>query len=195
MQYPIRFSFKKIALTNKVTATDAMGTMQYFAQQKMFKLKEKIQIYSDESKTQQIAEINADRVIDFSPTFSVTNPAGQLLVQVSRQGGKSLWKASYQVLDNQNQAIYSVKEDNPWVKVLDTLLTEIPFLGLISGYFFNPSYSVSDSQGNIVAKIEKEKSFFEANYQLSLVQPAPQQVDPLLPVSMLVVILRERFRG
>ena len=142
MQYPLRFSFKKIALANKVTTADSTGASLYFAQQKMFKLKEKIQVYTDSSKTQQIAEINADRVIDFSPVLSITDNSGQVISQVVRQGKKSIWKASYTIQDRQGNSNYFIKEENPWAKVFDVLMAELPFLGFFSGYFFNPSYGV-----------------------------------------------------
>lgn len=193
MQYPLKFSFKKIALTNKVTVEDLNGVTYYFAQQKMFKFKEKIQIYSDENKTSQVAEINADRVIDFSPVFTITNSDSKVIAQVSRRGKKSIWNANYEILDDQGNAVYNVSEDSPWVKVLNTVLTEIPFLGLISGYFFNPTYSIRNNNGEVVATIKKEKSFFEASYILDATNFS--ELNQAFPLSSLVVILRERFRG
>ena len=193
MQYPLKFSFKKLALTNKVTVDGLNGATYYFAQQKLFKFKEKIQIYSDENKTKQIAEINADRVIDYSPILTITDPDSKIIAQVSRKGKKSIWNANYEIQDELGNSIYKVSEDSPWVKVLNTVLTELPFLGLISGYLFNPTYSVRNVKNEVVATIKKEKSFFEASYILEATSPS--ELNQAFPMSILVVILRERFRG
>lgn len=192
--YPITYNFKKIALANKVTATDASGAVVLYAHQKMFKLKEKIAIYSDSNKAQQIGELNADKVIDFSPVQTFTNMQGQPLLSIKRQGRKSIWKASYDIMDANGQVVFTVREDNSWVKVLDSILREAPIIGMFSGYFFNPVYNVFDVSGVQVGQIAKQPAFFESNYLLTLDNP---QVDRggLLPISTMTIITRERARG
>ena len=54
MQYPIELTFKLMTFGQRVTATDASGNVLMFIKQKMFKLKEKVNIYSDASQTNLI---------------------------------------------------------------------------------------------------------------------------------------------
>jgi hypothetical protein len=192
--YPITYNFKKIALANKVTAIDGSGKVVLYAHQKMFKLKEKILLFADIEKTTPVGELNADRVIDFSPVQTFTDSQGNAKLSVKRNGKKSIWKANYEIVDANNVSCFTVREDNAWVKVMDVLLREVPILGFFSGYFFNPKYNIFDSQGQVVGQIVKEPSFLESNYKLSLDQP---QVDSqgLLPVATMTIITRERTRG
>ena len=46
-----------------------IGNLIGYVKQKMFKLKEDINIFADENQTQQRFNIKADRVIDFSATI------------------------------------------------------------------------------------------------------------------------------
>lgn len=192
--YPIIYNFKRIALANKVTATNASGGIILYAHQKMFKLKEKISIFADIEKTSQLGELNADRVIDFSPVQTFRNMQNQPLLSVKRHGGKSIWKANYEIMDAHGQTVFSVREDNSWVKVMDTLLGEVPILGMFSGYFFNPKYNITNTGGVQIGQISKQPAFLESNYLLTVDDP---QNDPntLLPIATLTVITRERARG
>jgi hypothetical protein len=55
-----------IALTGKFRFYDPAGRMIMFSEQKMFRLREDIRVYSDESKTQEVLSIKARQIIDFS---------------------------------------------------------------------------------------------------------------------------------
>lgn len=50
IQFPVNFQFKVSTIANDFTATDADGKTLAYVRQKMFKLKEDIQIYSDDSR-------------------------------------------------------------------------------------------------------------------------------------------------
>jgi len=192
--YPITYNFKKIALTNKVTTTNASGQVMMYSHQKLLKLKEKIVIYQDVNKTSTLGELNADRVIDFSPIMTFTNAQGQPVLSVKRLGGKSIWKATYEASDSAGNVVYTVQEKDPWVKVIDGLIGQAPILGWFSGYFFNPQYIVLNSSGQQVAELTKKPAFMESNF---ILQCADQAADPsnLLPITMLIVSIRERMRG
>ena len=193
--YPIHYKFKRIALANKLMVTDSGGQQLFYAHQKMLKLKEKIIVYADSSKSNVIGELNADRVIDFSPLFTFTDTTGRIISSIKRQGRKSIWRAHYAVMGADEQVVFTIREANVWVKVADTFMNQIPGLALVSGYFFNPTYNVIDTDGQVVAKIIKQRSFFEAAYDL--VCDSPQTTDPnnILPISILAMLTRERLRG
>ena len=54
------------ALTGKFRYFDPSGKLVMYVEQKMFKLREDIRVYSDESKTQEVLQIKARQIIDFS---------------------------------------------------------------------------------------------------------------------------------
>ena len=60
-----------MALTGKFRIYNPSGEMVMFSQQKMFKLKEDIRIYADETRTQEILSIQARNVLDFAAAYDV----------------------------------------------------------------------------------------------------------------------------
>jgi len=51
MNYPINFTFKLLALASQIYIRDASGNLLGYVKQKLFKLKEDINIYADENQT------------------------------------------------------------------------------------------------------------------------------------------------
>ena len=51
MNYPVELNFKKIALAQQATLTDAGGNSIAYARQKMFKLKEELEVFEDKTKS------------------------------------------------------------------------------------------------------------------------------------------------
>ncbi len=66
LAYPIKMTFKILALAPQIYVTDAAGNSVFYVKQKLFKLKENIQVFRDESQSQLLFTIQADRIIDWS---------------------------------------------------------------------------------------------------------------------------------
>ncbi len=193
--YPLTYNFKRMALANKVTVRDASGNTLLYAHQKMLKLKEKILIYSDDTQSNMIGELNADRVIDFSPLLVFTAVNGQAQFGVKRKGRQSIWRAHYEIIDTQEQVMFTINEANAWAKVGNALFTEIPIVGMFAGYVFNPRYTVTDTSGSVVGVIEKQPSLLESSYSFSCLNPEQNDPHQILPVAIFAVLTRERMRG
>ena len=65
VQWPLRMSFKIITFAPTVRIYDATGRMVVIVRQKFFKLKEHVEIFADEQRTQKVAEIRANKIIDW----------------------------------------------------------------------------------------------------------------------------------
>ena len=61
------------ALTGKFRLYSPDGQLVMFSQQKMFKLKEDIRVYSDETKSQELLVIQARQILDFSAAYDVVD--------------------------------------------------------------------------------------------------------------------------
>ena len=194
MQFPVTMNFKLLALTPQVTITDANGQVVCFVKQKMFKLKEQITVFSDEGQQQPIFGINADKVLDFSARYRFTDSSGQEFGAVKRQGRKSIWKARYDVYRGE-QVVATIQEKNPWVKVGDALFSEIPVVGLLTGYVFNPSYEVVGSDGQVLVSITKKPSFTSRTFVIEQVGQLDESMSVSTILSTLMMVLRERRRG
>jgi len=195
MNFPLDFNFKIIALANRIFVRDANQNLIGFAHQKFFKLKEDIRIYSDETQTRQIFNIRADRIIDFSANYTFYNEAGVKMGSIRRQGMRSIWKATYHLCDANGTQVMQINEENAWRKVGDALLSEVPIVGMFTGYFFNPSYIVSKTNGSAVARLEKQPAFFESKFQLSKNTELSENEQQLIYLGTLMMTLLERGRG
>jgi hypothetical protein len=187
----LTYTFKKIALTNKVTVADN-GALVMFAHQKI-KFKEKIIVYRDSSKTTELGSLAADKVIDFSPTLTFRDVQDNVRFSVKRNGRASIWKANYDINDANGQPVFKVTEANPWAKVMDSLFGEIPVLGLFAGYLFHVKYDITGSGGQAVAQIRKLPAFLEGKYEFEV--DRAQDPAGILPTAVLAVLTRERSRS
>lgn len=195
MQYPIQFRFKVLALASQIYITDAQGGEIAYLKQKMFKLKEDIRLFSNDSQETPLYTIKADRILDFSAQYNFTDAKDQALGAIKRKGMRSIWRAAYEIHNANNELIFRIKEKSAWVKVLDSILSELPLLGLFTGYFLNPSYLIENRQGTLIAELTKQAAFFEGKFSLITHQiPAAEQEKPLI-LGALMVTLLERKRG
>jgi len=196
MQYPITFKFKIVALAPQIFITDANGQTICYIKQKMFKLKEKIEIYRDETRTELLATIQANKVIDWSARYFLQTAQGEDIGSVGRRGGKSIFKAHYDVFNpGDDTSDFNIQEENPWAKVGDALFGEIPVIGALTGFVFNPKYIAKRNNGSPVMRLTKNKSFFESSFELDKVGEVTEQEELTLMFSFLMLNLLERARG
>lgn len=195
LNFPISFDFNISTISNDFTARDAQGKVIAYVRQKMFKLKEDIEVFADDSRTQVNYNIKADKWIDFSTAYSFTDSKGKELGKVARKGWASLWKANYDIIDQHQKPQYKIREENAWVKVADGVLGQIPILSIFTGYLFNPSYVVLDSKEQIVVRLKKEASFFGRKFTISQVKPTDADDDHRITLSLMMLVLLERRRG
>lgn len=194
-KFPLSFTFKIGTLANDFTCKDADDKTIAYVRQKMFKFKEAIMVYANEDKKDLLYKINADRVIDFNANYQFTNQDEDVLGRVGRKGMRSLWKASYEIYDNDNKKEYGIGELNPWAKVGDALLGEVPVLSLFSGYLFNPKYGLTSPDGELVAKLSKQPSFFGRKFKLEKLGDLEQGDSERMILSLMMMLLLERRRG
>jgi uncharacterized protein YxjI len=194
MEYPLQLSFKLMALTPQIYVRDAAGQLRMYVKQKMFKLKEQITVFADEGQTVPLYHIRADRVIDFNARYHFSAPDGRALGSVRRRGGRSLWRANYEVMRGE-QVIMNLREANPLAKVGDALFGEIPVLGIFAGYVFHPRYTVQRPDGTEVLHAAKQAALFEGRYAVEKRAELPPEDEGLAVLSILMMLLLERRRG
>ena len=195
LNYPINLSFKKLAIASQIYIRDSNETLLGYVKQKLFKLKEDINIFADESQTQIRFNIKADRVIDFSARYNFTDGSGNPIGSIKRQGMRSIWKANYEISDASGNHIYSINEENGWVKVVDALVGEIPIVGIFSGYMFNPTYIVTKTDGSPIARLAKQPAFLEGRFQLTALTALENNQESLVLLGVLAMTMLERGRG
>ncbi|MFT3745161.1 MAG: hypothetical protein QM785_12820 [Pyrinomonadaceae bacterium] len=195
MNYPLTLSFKLLAIASQIYVRDANGSLIGYVKQKLFKLKENIDVFADEGQTQLLFNIKADRMLDFSAGYNFTTANGQSLGSVRRRGMRSIFKANYEIFGPAGSQVMQIHEENGWVKVMDSLLGEVPILGMFTGYFFNPSYIVQRLDGTPVARLHKQPAFFEGAFALDQLAQLSGDEETVVLLSVLTMTLLERARG
>lgn len=196
MNYPLQLRFKIVALAPQIFVEDAQGNTICYVKQKLFKFKENIQVFSDASKSRQIATIAANKVIDWSARYFFTDAEGNEIGSVGRQGMKSIWRARYDVFNpGDDTSDFKIQEENPWSKVMDGLVGGIPVVGMLTGYMFHPTYAASRPDGTVVMRVRKQPAFFEGKFTIEKTADLSLQEEINLIYSFLMLLLLERARG
>lgn len=195
LKFPLKLTFKISTLANDFTAVDATGKMVAYVRQKMFKLKEDIEIFNDESKSQVNYRIKADRWLDFSAAYSFYDFDGKEFGKIVRKGWRSIWKSEYELVDQFGKIQYSVREENGWVKVMDFIFGGIPVLSLFTGYLFNPTYIVKDLRDKEIVRLKKEASLFGQEFSIEKLHAIDNDDDDRIMLGLMMMILLERRRG
>lgn len=197
MNYPLTFRFKLIALAPQIYVTDASGRTICYVKQKLFRFREKVEVFTDDTQQQLLATIEADRIIDWSARYTFKSAAGEVIGAVGRRGMKSLWRAHYDVFTGHDHApVFAIQEENPWVKMLDGMVGGIPVLGMFAGYMLHPRYIASRVQGGtLVQRLTKQPAFFEGIFKLEPTGETNDAEQTALLLSFLMMNLLERARG
>lgn len=195
LQYPLFLKFKITTLAGDFTITDRNENSLAYVRQKLFKLKEDVVVFNDESRSQENFRIKANQWIDFNASYAITDSFGKNIGKIARKGMRSIWKATYNIFDQNENQKYKVQEENAWVKVLDGMVGEIPIIGMFTGYFLNPSYIVHDNNGKEIYRLKKMPSFFGRKFQLDQINDIPDYEETLVVLSLMMMVLLERATG
>ena len=98
----------------------------FFVQQKAFKLKEDITVYTDESKTGELLKIQARRILDFSAAYDVIDARRDMKVgALRRRGFQSLVRDKWEILDVNDIPIGEIIEDSALKAFIRRFLTNL----------------------------------------------------------------------
>jgi len=196
MNFPLDLRFKIMALAPQATVTDSTGAPVCYLKQKLFAFKEKVEVYSDASKTTLVATISANKVLDWSARYTFHDAEGNEIGSVGRRGMRSIWKAHYDVFNpGDEEPDFAIQEENPWAKVVDSLLGEIPVLGFLTGYFCHPSFLATRSNGIASMRLLKQPAFLEGKFSITQLSEMTSREELNVLLSFLMVNLLERRRG
>jgi uncharacterized protein YxjI len=200
--YPWEVKWPIFSFSPELHLEDASGRNLLTFKQKIFTLREATSVFADRSKSQLLYTLEADRVVGFGAKHLIKDAAGQLVGSVENDGWNSLWRTRYFVRDAQGNIIYYVKEENPWIKVIEGIagfIDQIPLVGWVIDwavmYFLNPTYLVADSYGHNRYRIRKQRSFFERRFLLEPIEAVPEEWEGFTQLAVMRLVQLERHRG
>jgi hypothetical protein len=155
-----------------------------------------VDVYRSKEKNELQFSIRADRIIDFGARYTITDSTGNSIGSLHQQGMTSLFQATYDVRGQDDNQSFRIIEANPWVKVLDALLSAIPFVDLITGFILHPKYHLvrPDTDAPILV-LTKQAGFFESVFKLDITEELAHDDEQLAILSILMMVLLERSRG
>lgn len=167
------------ALTGKFRFFDPSGKLVMFSEQKMFRLREDIRVYSDESKQQEVLMVKARQIIDFSAAYDVVDSTTSEKVGVlRRKGWSSLLRDEWEVLNAQDQPIGILFEDSMGLALLRRLLL---------GSLLPQNYDLTIGATR-VADLKQRFNLFRYELDLDLSMDTAKQLDPRLGVAAAILL-------
>lgn len=156
---------------------DPAGNLVLYSEQKSFKLKEDIRIYSDKSMSDELLTIKAKQILDIGATYDVVDPqSGAAVGALRRKGLKSIVaRDEWVFLDPQGQEIGMIQEDRLFLGLLRRLL-------IIFALLFPQRYTVSIG-GMAVAFFWQHFNPFILKYDFDLSHDYEKRLDPRLAIS------------
>jgi len=146
-----------IALTGIFRIYNETGAFVLYSRQKMFRLREDIRVYSDESMAQELLLSKARQIIDFSAAYDVIDSIYQTKIgALRRHGWRSMLRDQWDVLDANDQPLGVLQEDSQQRALLRRLLL---------GVFLPQDYDVLFN-GQRVADLRQKFNLFR--YELSM---------------------------
>lgn len=152
-------------------------------------------VYKDPSEKERLYAIRASPSREFYASFMFTDHDNLLFGHIGRVHWDNLLRAHYNVYDQYLRPVFTIKEAEMMVRMQDTMLSKIPFIGLLTGYFFNPSYYITKADGTHLATVTKEKSFWSSKFTLAKKAPCTPHEQERLLLSVMLLLLQERRRG
>jgi uncharacterized protein YxjI len=194
LSYPLDLSFKIVTIGTRIKIKDATGRQVAYVRKQKFKLKENVGVYSDEAQSSLLFRMKADRMLDFSARYAISGPDGHPIGAVGRRGVKSLWRSAYVLDDAYGTEAGSIREDNPWTKVLDGVMESLPLGDALGGLFFNPAY-LAELYGRDVLRLQKQPSVLESSFRIDKLADFSDDEEDLLLAGIIMMVLLERDRG
>ncbi len=111
-EYTIRRQIFTLA-GGKFDIYDANGQQIGFSRQKAFKLKEDIEVFTDESMARSLISIKARSIVDFSAAYDVNDSqSGTKIGALRRKGWSSMMRDAWEVLDVGDNLVSEISEDS-----------------------------------------------------------------------------------
>jgi uncharacterized protein YxjI len=179
-QYP-HYQVKRqvFALTGKLRFYSPDGTLVLFAEQKMFRLREDIRLYGDESKTQELLLIKARQIIDWAAAYDVVDGAtGQKIGVLRRKGWASMVRDEWEVLDPGDQPVGLLFEDSMGRAILRRFLL---------GSLLPQDYDMTIGETR-VADLKQKFTFFGFEMALDFSMDTAGRLDRRLGIAAAVLL-------
>jgi hypothetical protein len=168
-----------LALTGKVRVYTPTGQLGLYSEQKMFRLREDIRVFTDENKLSELLWIQARQIIDFAAAYDVFDQTSGLKVgALRRKGWSSIMRDTWEILDPMDQVIGIVREDSPGRALLRRLLL---------GSLLPQRYEIVQMEDQVIAQYSQRFHLFRYDLDLDF-SHAPENFDRRLGLAIGILL-------
>ncbi|MFC4639944.1 hypothetical protein [Deinococcus hohokamensis] len=200
--FPLNIEFR-FSLFTELRVTDAHGELVAVVKEKTFSIRDEVRVYADEERRHQTHGIRARGLmagaLDWRARREIRRINGQEVGALQAQGMRTLWGASYELLGPGGETRFTIRDDHPWLGVIEGLISAVPVVGDLVAmgfdYLVNPTYTVSDAAGQPAYRVHKKRSVFSRRFTVDDLRPGQPQDDELVLLGLVQLVLRERERG
>jgi hypothetical protein len=164
----------------KADQNGVKGDIMSFAQQKRLAFKEKVEFYSDETKTELVFNFRAEKVLDVHGRYVIGDKSGQPVGSFNKIFGKSLFISSWNINDQTGQPVLLVKENSLLLALLRRLIGLVPYIGeylSLIVMLFKYHFEFIDVQTGEKVGTYFKTTLFRDHYVLSLTDQASSTID------------------
>lgn len=202
LKFPLTLEFK-FSLFTELQVHDADGKLLAYVREKTFSVRDEVKVFTDSSRQVQTHGMRAQGfmagALDWKAKRLIRRADGTELGALQAQGMKTVWGASYELLAPNGQQLFTIRDDHPWLGVLEGVIGAIPFVGdvvaMMFDYLVNPSYTVTDASGQPAYRVFKKRSFLSRRFRVEELTPRSAENDELVLMGLIQLVLRERERG
>ncbi|MFC1807876.1 hypothetical protein ACFL0T_05865 [Candidatus Omnitrophota bacterium] len=159
---------------------DSEGNLLFYSRQKIFKLREDIRIFGDQEMNQELLNIQARQILDFAASYDVVDSSTQQKVgALRRRGWGSITRDHWEILDNNDNPIASIKEDTTLLALIRRFLINI----------IPQSYSIESSAGESLGTLKQRFNPFLHIFDVDFSMSQDSTLDRRLGTAAVILLL------
>lgn len=153
------------------------GSVVGYCDQKAFKLREDLRVYTDESKSNELLRISARQIIDLGATYDVFLQGGERVGSFRRAGLRStFYRDSWSILNHEGREVAKVSEDSAVKAIIRRLVDNAAAL-------IPQRFSVTDLEGRTIATLRTHFSPFVYRLGVTIIADHPE-MDELMVLAL-----------
>jgi len=157
-----------------------------FVRQRMFKFKEDIRFYTDESRSVELMRIKARQRFDPRARYDVTAADGGKIGEIQKAFGASLLRSTYRLYDAAGKEVATATEENLIVALVRRLVGFVPYLENVANWLPIPYHFVFERDGTELGSHRRQLWKLHDTYTIDLSGDPQRSLDRRLILAIAV---------
>ena len=167
---------------------DTPGQVFCFVRQKMFKFKEDVRFFTDETMRTELMRIKARQRFDPTATYDVTTPDGTVIGRFQKAFGRSLLRSTYFLFDADGNEVAMATEQSRAVAILRRTVGLIPYIENVANWLPIPYHFVFLRGDEILGSLRRQLWKLRDTYTLDLTDDPERTLDRRLALALAVAM-------